>query len=233
MLSTYSNDPFLADVCHGRRPIFIASRKSSLALAQVHECVHILRAWHPRIRVTIITTKTKGDLNQHVPLHQGGQDFFTEAVDALVINKTCHLAIHSAKDLPNPSTLPIVALTRSKTSVDLLVYHPFYRKHPLPEQPRFGCSSLRRAELLSQLFPHATIVDIRGTVEERLNKLLKREYDAFVLAKAAAIRLRLNLPYTQELPPPYHPLQGRLGITALRNLNSWRVFLSPLNDFSI
>ncbi|AUS59784.1 hydroxymethylbilane synthase [Chlamydia abortus] len=230
MLSDCYNNPFLSDFCLGKRPLRIASRKSILAQAQVHECVRLLRSWFPKLWIQIHTISTRGDKDKTTPIRLvENSQFFTDTVDKLVIRGNCHLAVHSAKDLPDPPATPVVAITKGLDPSDLLVYAERYLWQRFPKVPRLGSSSSRRGETLKMLFPTGRILDIRGTIEERLEQLENGKYDAIVVAKAAVLRLHLQLPYTKVLPPPYHPLQGRLAITAGKDIEAWKTFLLPLN----
>ncbi|WP_348663894.1 hydroxymethylbilane synthase [Chlamydia vaughanii] len=230
MLSDCYADPFLSDFCLGKRPLRIASRRSTLAKAQAHECIQLLRSWYPKLWVQIHTVNTRGDKDKKTPLRLvENAHFFTDAVDELVIRGSCHLAVHSAKDLPSPSKTPVIAITRGTDPADVLVYGERYMWKRFPDNPILGSSSPRRSDILKAFFPRGKVVDIRGTIEERLEQLESGKYDAIIIAKAAILRLHLCLPYTRELPPPYHPLQGRLSITASKNIESWEKFLSPLN----
>ncbi|SPN73223.1 Porphobilinogen deaminase,porphobilinogen deaminase,Uroporphyrinogen-III synthase,porphobilinogen deaminase,Porphobilinogen deaminase, dipyromethane cofactor binding domain [Chlamydia serpentis] len=232
MLSACYADPFLTDFCQGKRPLRIASRNSNLAKIQAYECMSLLRSWYPKVWFRLYTIKTTGDRNKKTPLRLvENTHFFTDSVDALVKNKICHFAIHSAKDLSDTPSLPIVAITQSLDPTDLLVYADRYIDEPLPPRPRLGSSSLRRNKILKQLFPQGKILDIRGTIEERLNQLHSGYYEAIVLAKAASLRLRLHHLYSIELPPPYHPLQGSLAITATDPIDAWRKFFHPITAF--
>ncbi|MEF9519832.1 hydroxymethylbilane synthase [Chlamydia crocodili] len=234
MLSDCYTDPFLSDFCVGRRPLRIASRRSTLAQAQVHECARLLHSWFPKLWIQIHAVNTRGDKDKITPLRLvENSQFFTDAVDKLVLRGHCHLAVHSAKDLPDPSTTSVVAITKGLDPSDLLIYGERYLWKRFPKNPRLGSSSLRRGEMLKTLFPKGQILDIRGTIEERLEQLESGKYDAIVVAKAAIIRLHLKLPYTKVLPPPYHPLQGRLSITAAKNIEAWKKFLLPLNTSNI
>ncbi|BAE81438.1 porphobilinogen deaminase [Chlamydia felis Fe/C-56] len=234
MLSDCYTDPFLSDFCLGRRPLRIASRKSTLAKAQVYECVRLLRSWFPKLWIQIQTVNTQGDKDKTTPLRLiENSQFFTDAVDKLVLSGNSHLAVHSAKDLPNPPVTTIIAITQGLDPADLLVYGNRYLWKRFPKNPKLGSSSLRREEILKKLFPAGKILHIRGTIEERLEQLESGKYDAIIVAKAAALRLHLKLPYTEELPPPYHPLQGRLSVTAAKNIESWKKLLYPLNTSDI
>ncbi|ACZ33024.1 porphobilinogen deaminase [Chlamydia pneumoniae LPCoLN] len=233
MLSVCYSDPFLSDFCQGKRPLRIASRNSNLAKAQVHECISLLRSWYPKLWFQLSTTETTGDRDKKIPLHLVENSyFFTDGVDALVHKGVCDLAIHSAKDLPETPSLPVVAITRCLHPADLLVYADHYVHEPLPLRPRLGSSSLRRSAVLKQLFPQGQILDIRGTIEERLDQLHRGHYDAIVLAKAASLRLHLHHAYSIELPPPYHALQGSLAITAKDHAGKWKQLFTPIHCHS-
>lgn len=223
MLSAYYNDPFLADFCLGNIPLRLASRQSSLAVLQAHECLRKLQIFFPRLWGQIITTTTQGDLDQETPLCAvENTGFFTDDVDFLVQSGQCDLGIHSAKDLPENPKATVVSITASIDPRDILVFHEKYLSIPLPRRLRIGSSSVRRKELLSLLYPSAIVTDIRGTIQTRLKLLEEKNFDAIVMANAAVSRLGLRLPCTKILPPPYHPLQGRLAITASRHIRSWR-----------
>lgn len=227
----YCNDSFLLDFCTGNRPLKIASRSSSLAVAQVYECVHFLRSRYPRIRVQIITTKTKGDWDKHTSLSTvENTDFFIKEVDDC-LDLGCHIAVHSAKDLSfNYPTKNIIAISPSIHPADMLVYGSRFRWRPLPKRLCIGCSSQRRAEMMQKRFPLGQIKEIRGTIEERLEQLEGGRFDAIIIAKAALLRLHLIASlYVEELPPPYHPRQGCLAVTAKRHRSSWLSLFSFWN----
>ncbi|WP_100934050.1 hydroxymethylbilane synthase [Candidatus Chlamydia corallus] len=233
MLSACYADPFLTDFCWGKRPLRIASRNSNLAKAQVYECMSLLRAWYPKLWFQLYTAETTGDRDKKIPLNLvENTHFFTDGVDALVRKEVCHFAIHSAKDLPETPSLPVVAMTRCLHPADLLIYADHYIHNSLPSRPRLGSSSLRRSAVLKQLFPEGQILDIRGTIEERLAQLDSGHYDAIVLAKAASLRLHLHHSYSIELPPPYHALQGILAVTAKDPIETWKKFFTPIHCYS-
>ncbi|WP_201456780.1 hydroxymethylbilane synthase [Chlamydia sp. 17-3921] len=232
MPSSSSANSLFQDLRAGKASLKIASRSSALAKAQVYECVDLLKKHYPALRFELITTTTKGDRDKKTSLRLvENSNFFTKDVDDLVSQGKCHIAIHSAKDLPAISNLPIVAITQSLHPADLLIYANRHEGYPPPSlNLRLGSSSIRRAETLKKLFPLGQVLDIRGTIEERLQQLEDGKYDAIVLAKAAALRLHLTFSCSQELPPPYHPLQGCLAITARYSLDLWTSFLSPLHN---
>jgi porphobilinogen deaminase len=70
-------------------------------------------------------------------------------------------------------------------------------------------------------------VDIRGTIETRLQMLDEGRVDALVMAKAALIRLGIERS-TENLIGPIAPLQGRLAIIAREEDVEMRLLFSSL-----
>jgi hydroxymethylbilane synthase len=191
-----------------RSLIKVAARDSLLSRAQVAE---VAREYGLEFETHFV--KTTGDLDKKTSLRTLDKpDFFTKEVDALVLNGTCDLAIHSAKDLPErlPEGLRLVALTKGLAPYDALVLR---EGEQLKEGAVVATSSVRREEAVNMLGVPVTFTDIRGTIEERLEKLHKKEVDAVVIAEAALIRLGLN-PNRLMLPGETAPLQGRLALVA-------------------
>lgn len=119
-------------------------------------------------------------------------------------------AVHSAKDLPDPlpKGLKLAALSIGVDPRDSLVI----KREPVRLA---ATSSKRREEAVRQLFPHCTFIDVRGTIQERLQK----DVDGVVIAEAALIRLQLTHLRRIFLPGPSAPLQGKLAIICRENEN--------------
>jgi hydroxymethylbilane synthase len=62
----------------------------------------------------------------------------------------------------------------------------------LPPGARIGTSSVRRRAQLLAAHSQLAVLDVRGNVQTRLDKLDRGEYDALVLAYAGLLRLRLE-----------------------------------------
>jgi len=76
---------------------------------------------------------------------------------------------------------------------------------------------VRRKTQLSRYRKDFIIVDIRGNIEERLEKIESDNLDAIVIAACALVRLGLEDRITERLPFEIlkpHPLQGALAIVA-------------------
>jgi hydroxymethylbilane synthase len=182
----------------------------------VEEVLVELRLYHLEADFERHFVETTGDLDLQTSLrHLGATDFFTKEVDALVLSGCCQVGIHSAKDLPDPLAegLKIVALTRGVDPCDVLVLREGMGLDDLKEGALIATSSLRRESACQQLSDKLSFCDIRGTIEARLNQLWQAQVDGVVVAKAALIRLGLELNCI-ELPGETTPLQGKLAVVA-------------------
>ena len=191
----------------------VALRNSSLSRAQLLEVEGEWHNHHPQVTLEPQFVLTMGDRDQNRSLRAlDKSDFFTREIDDLLLAGDCRLAIHSAKDLPDPlpEGLVRVALTRGVDPRDALVL----RCRPLPAQPIVATSSVRRDEAVRALLPHARVVDIRGNVDQRLSRLASGEIDALVVAEAALIRLGLTHLERIYLEGPSAVHQGRLALVA-------------------
>lgn len=200
-----------------QKTITVGSRTSPLARAQVNEVLAELQQFHPNVQFDVIHTPTKGDLDQTTSLRTLGKtDFFTKEIDDWVLQKHCRIGIHSAKDLPDPipAGLQIICLTEGQDSSDSLVLRPGETIYTLPTQARIATSSPRREECVKQLRSDLSFIDLRGTVDQRLNKLHIGEADGIVVAEAALIRLGLTHLNRIRLPGDTVEGQGQLAVLA-------------------
>lgn len=198
------------------KEIRVGARPSALSRAQVEEVWQAFSVIHPDYYFTPIWIPTKGDKDQSTSLlGKEHTDFFTYELDVAVQEGTCHIAIHSAKDVPDPlpKGLCVVAYTKGVDPSDVLVLPEEGGLDVLPLGARIGTSSLRRQHMVGALRADFCFVDIRGSVEDRLALLQEGKVDALVVAKAALIRLGRNPPCL-PLPGPFAAMQGRLAIVA-------------------
>lgn len=177
----------------------VGARSSPLSRVQVEE---VKREFH--LDFEVVWVETRGDLDKTTSLRGLEKtDFFTRELDQMLLKGEIDAAIHSAKDLPDPlpQGLWVAALSRGVDPRDSLVI----KKKPVKT---IATSSLRREKIVRHLFPDALFVDLRGTIQERL----EQEVDALVIAEAALIRLQLTHLERIFLPGPSAPLQGKLAI---------------------
>lgn len=209
--------------------IVVGARGSQLSQAQVLEVHQELSLHHPQIRFYPIWVTTQGDRDKTTSLRLLDKtDFFTREVDERQLKGEFRIAIHSAKDLPDPLAhgLKVVAITRGVDASDVIVYN----QEPFPERGVIGTSSVRREETLLKQWPHARCIDIRGTIEERLAWLDAGKGDGVVMAKAALIRLGLSHRRHLQLSGETAPLQGRLAILARENDDEMKALFACLNS---
>jgi len=188
----------------------IGARGSPLSRAQVQEVYEELRRHHA-VQFEPIWVETVGDRDLTTSLRTLDKtDFFTREIDTLLLQGGCRIAIHSAKDLPDPlpKGLRCVALTRGVDPSDALVF-----LRPLPSHARIGTSSARREAMIHEMFPTFHCVDIRGPIHQRLMLLEENAIDGLVVAEAALIRLGIKMQRI-ALPGQTAPLQGRLAVVA-------------------
>lgn len=213
----------------------VGSRTSPLALAQVEEILKALKRIAPRIKTEVVGIDTAGDRDKKTPISEmDGTDFFTREIDEALLRKKIDFAVHSAKDLPDimPKGIAIAAVTASVDPYDVLVSPKGLKLRELPQGARVGTSSERRKTQLRAFRPDLTLVDIRGTMQERLDKLKSERLDAVVIAGAGLLRLGLGRHITEQISLDIlkpHPLQGSLAVTVRQEDGALKKLFSKLD----
>ncbi len=183
------------------RPLHIATRQSSLALAQAELVADGLRACWPDLKIVLVPVATEGDRRRDVSTGEiGGKGVFTAAVQEAVLAGRADVAVHSAKDLPAaqvPGLVIAAAPRRADPRDALAAREPLSGLDELPLGAVVGTGSPRRVALLRWLRPDLEVVPLRGNVETRLHKARGGELDAVVLAMAGLQRLGIT---TQPAP---------------------------------
>jgi hydroxymethylbilane synthase len=172
----------------------LGSRGSKLALWQAQHVQRALQATRSDITVDIEVLQTTGDRIADVPLATiGGRGLFTKEVDAAVLDGRVHCGVHSLKDMPTKldEGLALAAVLEREDPRDAYLPAPGApdRLLELSTRARVGTSSLRRRALLLHIRPDLSVVDLRGNLDTRLEKLRARHFDGIVLARAGLRRL--------------------------------------------
>ncbi len=200
--------------------IKIGSRPSPLAKIQVHEVLTSIKKLN--FEYEIIRFSTQGDLDKTTYLTTNPADnFFTNTLDEAILNRDIDIAIHSAKDLPQHLTpgLKVFALTKTLDNTDSWVSH--YSLENLPQGAKVGSSSILRQQMIKSLRPDVEIVEIRGTIQERLELLEQKKIDGLIVATSALKRLGLEKSIKSILPWEATALQGQLAIVGRQG--DWEV----------
>jgi hydroxymethylbilane synthase len=214
----------------------IGTRASALALWQARHVASLVCALPGAPPVELIPISTTGDLRTDVPLWAvRGRAFFTKEIDRALLEGRIDVAVHSLKDLPTEMEpgLKLAAILTREDPRDALVSRAGEPLSQLPRGARVGTSSLRRRAFLTRARRDLTLLELRGNVPTRLERLERGDYDAIVLAAAGLRRLGLEHRITQHLPPEEFPpavSQGAIGICTRADDPRSRDWLKPLDD---
>jgi len=221
------------------RKLIIGTRGSELALWQANFVKDSLAEHNVAAELKII--KTQGDRILNLSFDKlEGKGFFTKELEEELLAGTIDLAVHSHKDLPteNPPGLIIAAVSEREDPAELLLILKdcvdVHQKLSVKYGGIVGTSSNRRKAQLLAYRPDLDIIDLRGNVPTRVNKLREENYDAIMVAKAGVSRLGLDLSdfYVEELTPTElipAPAQGALAIQIRESDKELFEALQPLN----
>jgi hydroxymethylbilane synthase len=214
----------------------IATRKSPLALWQAEHVKARLEHHHPGLNVELVKMTTKGDQILNSPLSKiGGKGLFIKELEVGMMEGVADIAVHSMKDVPYeiPPGFELGAILKRENPFDAFVSNNFDSINDLPQGAKVGTCSMRRIVQLKAIRPDLEILDLRGNVNTRLQKLDNGEYDAIILACAGLIRLKFEdrikqqIPAEQSLPAVG---QGAVGIEIRENDQEILDLIAPLID---
>lgn len=174
-----------------KNTIRIGTRGSNLALIQAEMVKSALLKKIPHIAVEIFTIKTKGDKILDTPLASiNDKGLFIKEIEEALINNEIDIAVHSLKDVPTemPKTLTIGAVLERAEVKDVLLANKGEKLDQLRSKAIIATSSLRRKAQLLNYNKKFKIINIRGNIDTRINKLKTGYCDALVLAGAGVIR---------------------------------------------
>lgn len=205
--------------------LIIGSRGSDLALWQANFVKSELEKKNRNLAVEIKIINTKGDKILDVALSKiGDKGLFTKELEVKLLNDDIDIAVHSLKDLQTdlPKGLKLACVTKRHSVEDVLIA----RKKgitidKLKEGATVATGSLRRRAQLKHIRPDIKVVELRGNVPTRIEKFIKSNWDAIILARAGVERLKLNK-YISSIIDKQIMLpavgQGALGIE-IKNTN--------------
>lgn len=218
-----------------KKIVRIATRKSLLAMWQAEYVKAELEKHHPGIEVELLGMTTRGDKILDTPLAKvGGKGLFVKELEVAMLEKRADIAVHSMKDVPMdfPEGLGLAVICPREKPTDAFVSNKFSSLGELPQGAIVGTSSLRRQALLREQRPDLEILDLRGNVQTRLQKLDDGQYDAIILATAGLIRLGLKDRIQSELSDDISlPAggQGAVGIECRLDDDETLELLKPLH----
>lgn len=202
----------------------VGTRGSELALVQATATEGLLAANFPELAVERRIIKTTGDRRTDVSLANVAKaegifdkGVFIKELEQALDEGDIDIAVHSLKDLPTvlDARFALAAVLERAPVRDVLVTRDGGGFDSLPAGARVGTSSVRRAKQVTFLRPDLDVVDLRGNVPTRLQKLATGEnHDAILLAEAGLVRLGF-LPETPASDAP-EPILKMDGLTAVR-----------------
>jgi hydroxymethylbilane synthase len=180
--------------------IVLGTRGSSLALAQAEIASGLLSQVAGIERVECKVIKTTGDKRLDLRLSDSGKKFarglFTKELEECLLSGQIDVAVHSLKDLPTelPKGLTIGAVLPREDPADVLISREAISLSEVRTNGVIATSSPRRARQLRHLRSDLTVVDIRGNVPTRIDKLINQpNWDGLILARAGLERLGLKI----------------------------------------
>ena len=212
------------------KTIRIGTRDSELALWQAHTVQKKLNDLG--YKTEIIAVKSQGDIILDKPLYELViTGIFTKTLDIAMINGQVDIAVHSMKDVPTALPIGIVqaAVLERANTLDILVHKG--NLDFLEKDGTIATGSLRRQAQWLNKYPNHKVVDLRGNVNTRMQKLKESDWSGAVFAAAGLERINLkptdfiNLDWM--IPAP---AQGAMVIVAMQNDDFTLDAVSQLND---
>ena len=209
--------------------IKIGTRDSQLALWQaktVQQKLHKLG-----YKTELVPVKSTGDLVLDKPLYELGiTGIFTKTLDVAMLNGTVDIAVHSMKDVP--TALPIgirqTAVLERANTLDILVHKGLGF---LNGEGTIATGSLRRKAQWLHKYPKHNVVDLRGNVNLRLQKLEDNNWGGAIFAKAGLERIEVlpenHIDLSWMVPAP---AQGAVVVHTMENDLFTTEAVAKLND---
>lgn len=199
------------------KTIRIGTRDSELALWQAHTVQKKLQ--DVGYKTEIVAVKSQGDLLLDKPLYELGiTGIFTKTLDVAMINGEVDIAVHSLKDVPTtlPQGIVQAAVLERANPFDILVHKGDLSF--LETEGVIATGSLRRNAEWLHKYPNHQVVNLRGNVNTRLQKLEDNNWNGAVFAAAGLERINLTPKNHRTLDwmiPA--PAQGAMVVVAMEN----------------
>jgi hydroxymethylbilane synthase len=214
-----------------QKVIRIGTRDSELALWQAKKVQRMLNELE--YETEIVPVKSTGDIVLNKPIYELGiTGVFTRNLDIALLNNNIDIAVHSMKDVPTvlPEGIVQAAVLKRANYNDILVLkdnEEFFAQ----KEAVIATGSLRRTAQWLDRYPTHTLVDLRGNVNTRLQKLSDNDWNGAIFAAAGLERIGLrpkgavNLSWMVPAPA-----QGAIMVAALEKDEFVKEACEQLND---
>ncbi|MFN7038772.1 MAG: hydroxymethylbilane synthase [Alphaproteobacteria bacterium] len=218
--------------------IKIGTRGSLLALAHANIVRNKILDTNKNLSIDdieLVIITTSGDRIQNRSLSEiGGKGLFVKEIEEAMLNNEIDIAVHSMKDMPAIITegLTINCFLEREDPRDAFLSVGNRPIEELKACSVIGTSSARRKAQLIAIRPDLEIVNFRGNVTTRMEKLASGIVDGTFLAVAGLKRINISselyLPMSVELMLPAIA-QGIIGVQTRENDIITQEIIAKLN----
>ena len=180
------------------KKITIGARGSKLSLAYVEKVKNLILEKSKDLNdsdFVIKTIKTSGDIHSDVKLSEiGGKNLFCKEIEENLLENKIDIAVHSLKDMESEQneSLMIGAYVKRNDPRDVLICNKIQNFNELSKGAKIGSSSRRRELQLKKINKNVSVLNIRGNIDTRIQKIEDKKLDAIVLAAAGVKSLNLE-----------------------------------------
>ena len=229
-------------------PLRVGTRASPLALVQTRTFLSLLTTFCPVLRGLDVfhehAIRTTGDATQASGARLadlGGKGLFAKEIHEALLDRRIDFAVHSLKDLETelPPGIVLACVLPREDPRDALILGPDCVANgggvyaSIPQGAIVGSGSVRRQAQLLAVRPDVAVVNIRGNVQARLDKVRRGEFAASFLALAGLKRLGLEDEASVVLDPEImvpSACQGIVGVTVRANDTELHSLLEAIAD---
>ena len=178
--------------------ITIGARGSKLSLAYVAKVKELLIKNNHELKeesINFKAIKTSGDLNLNKNISEiGGKYLFCKEIEESLLKKEIDIAVHSLKDMEanENENLLIGAYVKRNDYRDVIISEKIKNLSDLKDGVKIGSSSKRRELQLKQINNKISVINIRGNIDTRINKINENKLDGIILAAAGVKSLKLD-----------------------------------------
>jgi len=219
--------------------ITIGARGSKLSLAYVEKVKKLLLKENGELKTENINSKvikTSGDIHQNIKLSKiGGKNLFCKEIEEKLLSNDIDIAVHSLKDMESVENdkLTIGAYIKRNDYRDVIISNKIKNIEDLKNKIVIGSSSRRRELQLKKINQNISVVNIRGNIDTRIQKLKEGKLDGIILAAAGVESLQLNnkisISFESEKVLPAVG-QGIIAVQCKKNDEVTKNFLKNIND---
>jgi len=177
------------------KKIVIGARGSKLSLAYVSRVKNLILKKSKNIDIHIKAIKTSGDIHKDKKLSEiGGKNLFCKEIEENLLQQKIDIAVHSLKDMESEENedLIIGAFIKRNDFRDILISNKIKKLSELDNGVIIGSSSRRRELQLKKINKNISVINIRGNIDTRIQKLKEKKLDGIILAAAGVKSLNLE-----------------------------------------